>query len=1584
MEAPIWEIYEDESDLSDLTSSDEESEEEDQLPDALTAPLPAPCRPAVKTTTTTTATAVPAFKPSVGVKAERKTKKKSGAKKAQDGDGVNGKREFEPMFRQPRTCQYAAKFLHEWIKEGQVDLNPDYQRDVVWPEHKQCDLIDSAYHNIAIPPVLFAVHMDADGLAHRICIDGKQRLTSFYRRTGRVSYYVARPGNEHKLMPAPARKRLESVQMVCSEYDGIQDWEQREIFQRVQLGMPLSRAERIQALNGPYPDLVRNALDHFRMNICCFFQHLPLFKQPHARDFKTLAQIVFVIFNSPLPPLPSPASSSVPIPGTGSTPSSTRKKRNPKKSDAAPGKIKVPKVAPRLERIEAFLHKQEAVSEALKKDVMQAISIFVALLLGGEEDDPTNTNTKAKKTQNTTSGLSLLNPYSPTLFVMMMFIIHTKKRFLSFSELLDTLLALKKHAKPHLRSRTKSVAADGAIGEEKESQASKMWKDMAVWVDDLVAPPGRALPLPLGEGEVWKSAEQVAEEILKDGTGTEGLAKLYEAVRSSGVPAPASAPVAAGTKRKRERDSGAASTATTTSTPARRAPASAPPPPPPAAGSTRGAAKAKATATSNPTKPTKPEKDATISAPPPASAPGSTISTPKSISSGIRDLTKGYSPAEYRSLLPSSPLIPQGGHTPAAGSGSRALPPTTTTATTTTASVKKSVSQAKGVGQPEKRPAPARPVPEFEHEFGREGGRGRERERGSPPPKKRRTSAANHQRQPETNGDGGGGTSSSSSSPLLRLGSGPDKGSVLPGSLASAFNSMQANNHEETETDDVGPGADDDDDEEDDDSDGGSSAIVRPVRRTGEVSGSKRTGQMITKKAVLGGAGAGGQKGSAAATVRKTSGSGSKGVVKKVAARSSGQGQEPQRRSTAQTAGSSAAAPASAPQPQFPPRDVAQPPAPAPAPTPARIQAQLETKRPVAPSASSAASNANVGVDWTARPPSFSTTTAPEPRPRPGSSVATARREGGGAEVPSPLSVGSLSSPTWSDTAPGPGGGSSVQTHAQVAQAQAHAQSRPEPQVQIQPPVHAEARGELPRVSPVQGSCTKPKFSGGGSGSSGPMHQVAKPSVKPGTAHSLNKGKKRTRDESEFENGGAGTSGGGSRVDADRRVVRERDGPKKKRTAEFSLEDVRGPGSKSEEGVNVPDGEGPPRITTPTFFFTAPTPGLSSPLGPELSQPTPPQAQASSAPQPRAASVSTSTADVTTSPGEKSRPPCMADVLHTPKLPSAPIPKYTQGTTPTASSGSTTQVGQTTQRRGQAPPQQRVPAEVQVLSRQMTQPLMQQREPTRDPRKKPQQLPPASALPRPTTQQEESPRPLRTAPAPAQSPSNSTTRAPQTPLRPQSQPQPRVSVAQTPERQTGFILGLGTSPQDAQNFDSEAHLHAELDSLITLMTPDRTNPVKRSSLDEGRSGAGSTGSGTPAKAAQAARPLGAGGRTAPVERGSVGGSSGSAHKATSFGAPQGGGSKRPRESSEEINGWLMKELKLKGFSEEEARAEVQRLQRLNRPAEQPQRSSQVTPAPGQANTDPTPRETANRPSPNSSTLHRQSSNQGGGSSRSGI
>jgi Protein of unknown function DUF262 len=39
-------------------------------------------------------------------------------------------------------------------------------------------LIDSIFRNFYIPPVIFAVEKDEDGKELRVCVDGKQRLTS--------------------------------------------------------------------------------------------------------------------------------------------------------------------------------------------------------------------------------------------------------------------------------------------------------------------------------------------------------------------------------------------------------------------------------------------------------------------------------------------------------------------------------------------------------------------------------------------------------------------------------------------------------------------------------------------------------------------------------------------------------------------------------------------------------------------------------------------------------------------------------------------------------------------------------------------------------------------------------------------------------------------------------------------------------------------------------------------------------------------------------------------------------------------------------------------------------------------------------------------------------------------------------------------------------------------------------------------------------------------------------------------------------------------------------------------------------------
>ena len=72
----------------------------------------------------------------------------------------------------PRATTYTAQALFDQIMNGDIDLDPEYQRgplfllfclvrahsghtDIVWPEAKQVGLIDSIFRNFYIPPVIF-------------------------------------------------------------------------------------------------------------------------------------------------------------------------------------------------------------------------------------------------------------------------------------------------------------------------------------------------------------------------------------------------------------------------------------------------------------------------------------------------------------------------------------------------------------------------------------------------------------------------------------------------------------------------------------------------------------------------------------------------------------------------------------------------------------------------------------------------------------------------------------------------------------------------------------------------------------------------------------------------------------------------------------------------------------------------------------------------------------------------------------------------------------------------------------------------------------------------------------------------------------------------------------------------------------------------------------------------------------------------------------------------------------------------------------------------------------------------------------
>ncbi|CAE6430918.1 unnamed protein product [Rhizoctonia solani] len=163
--------------------------------------------------------------------------------------------------QQPNNSSYATTWLHTLIKEGDIKLDPEYQRDVVWSDSKQSKLIDSILRNYYIPPVIFSLSTDKNGNQTRVCIDGKQRLTSIYRfleghiphKDGGVSYYFqqADPSKNCRLLPDNLKRQFRNKTILCVEYRDLNGAAERDIFQRVQLGMALTTGETFQSYDGP-------------------------------------------------------------------------------------------------------------------------------------------------------------------------------------------------------------------------------------------------------------------------------------------------------------------------------------------------------------------------------------------------------------------------------------------------------------------------------------------------------------------------------------------------------------------------------------------------------------------------------------------------------------------------------------------------------------------------------------------------------------------------------------------------------------------------------------------------------------------------------------------------------------------------------------------------------------------------------------------------------------------------------------------------------------------------------------------------------------------------------------------------------------------------------------------------------------------------------------------------------------------------------------------------------------------------------------------------------------------------------------
>ncbi|KAF8514161.1 hypothetical protein JB92DRAFT_3096266 [Gautieria morchelliformis] len=229
-----------------------------------------------------------------------------------DEPSKGGFRIRDPL-QPPRAHPFSTADLHALIHQGLIDLNPPYQRDVVWPEVKQIGLIDSIFRNFYIPPVIFAVEKDEDGEELRVCVDGKQRLTSISKfmddrdPVSKKKYWYTGSDAHSKSrleLPEPYKKQFQRKQITCVEYTGLIPGTERDIFQRVQLGMSLTAAEKLQAISSPLAGWVSQLQAMYVNSDGGLTDHIK-WDTSRGRDFQGVAQLCYCCWHLPHYSMPS-------------------------------------------------------------------------------------------------------------------------------------------------------------------------------------------------------------------------------------------------------------------------------------------------------------------------------------------------------------------------------------------------------------------------------------------------------------------------------------------------------------------------------------------------------------------------------------------------------------------------------------------------------------------------------------------------------------------------------------------------------------------------------------------------------------------------------------------------------------------------------------------------------------------------------------------------------------------------------------------------------------------------------------------------------------------------------------------------------------------------------------------------------------------------------------------------------------------------------------------------------------------------------------------------------------------------------
>jgi hypothetical protein len=136
------------------------------------------------------------------------------------------------------------------IDQGLFIMDPDFQRDFIWPQDKQSKLIESVLMRIPLP--VFYLAEDDDG--RMVVVDGLQRLSTFQRFVNnKLRLHLRKQTELHRKrfqdLSPKLQNRVEDCNLILYIIDAkVPERARLDIFERVNSGVPLTRQQMRNSL----------------------------------------------------------------------------------------------------------------------------------------------------------------------------------------------------------------------------------------------------------------------------------------------------------------------------------------------------------------------------------------------------------------------------------------------------------------------------------------------------------------------------------------------------------------------------------------------------------------------------------------------------------------------------------------------------------------------------------------------------------------------------------------------------------------------------------------------------------------------------------------------------------------------------------------------------------------------------------------------------------------------------------------------------------------------------------------------------------------------------------------------------------------------------------------------------------------------------------------------------------------------------------------------------------------------------------------------------------------------------------------